>query len=198
MRLLWLLPQHAPVLQKLRSEQQDVLARHGEAVTEAALRDCPYLEATVKELLRVEASCLADADPLQWSCLIQGMLMISRPAEEQLGCEWLHAFHCWLPRRPRTLGAPTQAGADPPAADAGAHGMCKRRPSAAACPGWHCRTLSWGPTRSGRGTSCRWGGACRRKCWGPAACVRPAAAASRVDARLDNEQPPKAGPARWR
>ncbi len=67
MRLLWLLPQHPAVQQKLRSEQQDALSQHGEAITEAVLRDCPYLEATVKELLRVEASGCTNTAALPWS-----------------------------------------------------------------------------------------------------------------------------------
>jgi hypothetical protein len=49
---LWLLPQHHAVLARLRAEQQAVVAQHGEAITEAVLKESPYLDAVVKELLR--------------------------------------------------------------------------------------------------------------------------------------------------
>jgi hypothetical protein len=55
-RLLWLLPQQPAVLARLRAEQQEVVAQHGEAITEAVLRDSPYLDAVVRESLRLHVS----------------------------------------------------------------------------------------------------------------------------------------------
>jgi hypothetical protein len=45
------------VLAKLRQEQRQVVAKHGGQLGEAALKECAYLEATVKELLRHEVGC---------------------------------------------------------------------------------------------------------------------------------------------
>jgi cytochrome P450 len=49
---LKMLSQHPAVLAKLRAEQQAAVAQHGSAITDAVLRECTYLDATVKELLR--------------------------------------------------------------------------------------------------------------------------------------------------
>jgi cytochrome P450 len=55
-RLLWLLPQHPALLARLRAEQQAAVAQHGTAITEAVLRECTYLDAVVREVLRLYVS----------------------------------------------------------------------------------------------------------------------------------------------
>ena len=57
-RLLWLLTQHPAVVARLRAEQQAVVAQHGSAISEAVLKQTPYLDAVVKESMRVHVSQL--------------------------------------------------------------------------------------------------------------------------------------------
>jgi hypothetical protein len=65
-RALHLLAGSPGVLARLRAEQQEVVAQHGQSITEAVLRQCTYLDAVVREVLRLHVSgglvlCLAAA-----------------------------------------------------------------------------------------------------------------------------------------
>lgn len=61
-RLLWLLPQHPAMLARLRDEQQQAVAQHGQAITDAVLKDCPYLDAVVRESMRAYVSSGSSLD----------------------------------------------------------------------------------------------------------------------------------------
>ncbi len=55
-RAVWQLAQQPAVLARLRAEQQAAVAQHGSAITEAVLRECTYLDAVVREVLRLRVS----------------------------------------------------------------------------------------------------------------------------------------------
>ena len=87
-RALWLLPRHPQVLAKLREEQRQVAAKHGRQLDEASLKECPYLEATVKELLRHEVGCRGLKG---WCCREEGAMeaaMVLCRAGSGIGAGW--------------------------------------------------------------------------------------------------------------